>query len=157
MIVSRLPFYSSIPDCHCVLGLYSSSFPHVIHIYFLLIPRPTSRFQATQLVVSGCQRCRNRTFPSGFQFPPHLATPEADVGPFWPQAPRCATRGCNSTFTPRGKDLSSIFLCLYPALLFYPYIAIIFFFFFLSFQSSRTLELALHLESKVIALKQDAL
>ena len=48
-------------------------------------------------------------------------------------------------------------LCMYPALLFYPYIAIISFPFFLSFQSSRTLELALHLELKVIALKQDAL
>ena len=46
---------------------------------------------------------------------------------------------------------------MYPALLFYPYIAIISFPFFLSFQSSRTLELALQLESKVIALKQDAL
>ena len=38
MTVSKLPFYSSIPDCNCVLGLYSSSFPRVTHIYFLLTP-----------------------------------------------------------------------------------------------------------------------
>ena len=36
MTVSKLPFYSGIPDCNCVLGLYSSSFPHVTQMYFLL-------------------------------------------------------------------------------------------------------------------------
>ena len=36
MTVSKLPFHSSILDCNCILGLYSSSFPCVTHIYFLL-------------------------------------------------------------------------------------------------------------------------
>ena len=36
MTVSKLPFYSSISNCNCVLSLYSSSFPCVTHIYFLL-------------------------------------------------------------------------------------------------------------------------
>ena len=36
MTVSKLPFYSSIPGCNCVLSLYSSSFPCVTHMYFLL-------------------------------------------------------------------------------------------------------------------------
>ena len=113
--------YTRLPLCsRSVLEFISPCNPYL----FSSNPQ-TSRFQATQLVVSGCQRCRDHTFPSGFRFPPHLATPEADVRPFWPQAPCCATRGCNSTFTPWGKDLSFIFLCLYPPLFFYPYIAII--------------------------------
>ena len=104
MTVSKLPVYSSIPDYNCVLGCTRVCFP-VQPTFIFLIPRSTSQFQTTQLVIPGCQRCRDHTFPSGFWLPPHFATPEADVGPFWPQAPRCASRGCNSVLTSRGKDL----------------------------------------------------
>ena len=77
--------------------------------------RPRSNMTVSKLLVYsstpgyncvlGCQRCRDHTFPSGFRLPPYFTTPEADVGPFRPQAPCCATRRCDSAFAPRGKDL----------------------------------------------------